>query len=235
MNKPRKTVEQIKQEFRQQIYNDADKYKRSIIREIETQYRLNTGATLPQVQDKVLKQLKVSASFKQQLIQEINSTDKEISSVWKDYFKKLSRKEFIPADYEKLVSAAKVNFNTLDVTLNSALKKEFTKAISGEFNFETLISNIKKHDVGDAQAYTLANTSVAQFDNAYHSESAQQAGIEKFLYDGDISDNTREFCEDHCGHVYTLDELDAMDNHQGLPVLYNLGGYNCQHFLTAVV
>jgi hypothetical protein len=64
-------------------------------------------------------------------------------------------------------------------------------------------------------------------------EVCEQAGIEKFLYDGMPAQ--RPFCKEHLGHVYTLEEIMQMDNGQGLDVLTSLGGYNCVHFWTPVV
>ncbi|MFA5322922.1 MAG: hypothetical protein WC373_09640, partial [Smithella sp.] len=77
------------------------------------------------------------------------------------------------------------------------------------------------------------NTAIAQFDSAYMHEVCEQAGIEKFLYDGMPAQ--RPFCKEHLGHVYTLEEIMQMDNGQGLDVLTSLGGYNCVHFWTPVV
>lgn len=55
-----------------------------------------------------------------------------------------------------------------------------------------------------------------------------------FIYVGP-SENTplgnsiRDFCRDHLDKIYSLKEIKAMDNGQGLPVLEYKGGYNCRH------
>lgn len=40
----------------------------------------------------------------------------------------------------------------------------------------------------------------------------------------------RDFCRRHTGHIYSIKEIKGMNNGQGLPVLYYMGGYNCLHF-----
>jgi hypothetical protein len=241
MNKARRTVEQIKESFRRQILSDAITFKRSIIRQIEVDYRqlkaVNPDLTRQALQDVVLQELKVKPSFVTDIQSEIAATDKEITYVWKQYFNSITRKEFIPADYEKILSLSKVNFNKLDVTLSRSVTNELIKQKAGDtFDFERFISALKKKDIGDAEAYTLANTSVAQFDNSYHSETAQQAGIEKFLIDGlPPGENSHQWCHEHVGNVYTIAELEQMDNGSGLPVVWSLGGYNCVHYPTAQI
>lgn len=75
------------------------------------------------------------------------------------------------------------------------------------------------------------NTSVAGLQRTITLSKADEAGIERFLYDGPLDQVTRPFCQKHVGKVYTLEELKGLDNGQGLPVEIYLGGYNCRHRL----
>lgn len=53
-------------------------------------------------------------------------------------------------------------------------------------------------------------------------------GNKYFRYMGP-KENIRPFCREHLGGVYSIDEIRAMSNGQGLPVEYYCGGYNCRH------
>jgi hypothetical protein len=186
-----------------------------------------------------LERLRVPTKEKTLIESELKDTRTQIASVWNDYFTDaISANQIItvsPGDYEKLISLSNINYPDLEDTLKSTVEKEVIKAIRNGSGYEALRSNLLKADLGDSQAKTLANTSISQFDNSYHVENALQAGIEEFIYDGSLKENTRQFCKDHLHKSYTLEQLRQMDNHQGLPVLYSLGGFNCTHFLTALI
>lgn len=242
MNKPRIKIESYKDQLRKQIEDDALRYKRAIIRELDYAYRQvkNSGSKEPieDLFDKVIKRLRVPVAASKLIEKDLKEAQEQIATEWDNYFEKEIKAgdkiTFNDADYEKLVAAHQVNFGELDDTLKTAVETEFKKSIRSEYGYNTLRSKLVSKDLGDFQASTLANTAVAQFDNAYMVENSQQAGVEKFLYDGTIKANTREFCLKHFHKTYTLAQLRALDNGQGLPVLYSLGGYNCTHFLTPV-
>ena len=243
MNKRRREIEDVKKEFRQLIERDVLKFKRSVIREIDYAFRQlkNSGqdVDLKLLLDRVFKKLRISKTAQNILTKDVKEVQEKIAMLHDTYFEKdiklVKQITFNDNDYEKLVAANQVDFSLIDDTMRDAVKKEFTKGIRDEYSFNKLRSDLLKRDVGDATAYTQANTIVAQFDNAYMVENAQQAGIEKFKYDGTIKVNTRPFCRERIGKLFTLDELGKMDNKQGLPVLYSLGGYNCTHYLTPEV
>lgn len=77
-------------------------------------------------------------------------------------------------------------------------------------------------------AYTITNTQIAGLDNTASKAIADLALLEDGLYDGPTG-NSREFCEERVGKIYTMEEIAAMDNGQGLPVIRYCGGYNCLH------
>ncbi len=71
-------------------------------------------------------------------------------------------------------------------------------------------------------------TASAALDRASNVESERAAGVEWFRYVGPTG-NARAFCAQHAGRVYHISEILAMDNGQGLSVLYNMGGWHCRH------
>ena len=240
MNRRRKQIEEVKAEFRTQIEADTLRFKRAVIREIDYAYRQikNSGkdVDLSAIMEKVFRELRLSKSAQNILTKDVKAVQEQIATLHDIYFeddlKAGKQITFTDNDYEKLVAANQVDFSFVDDAMRDAVQKEFTKSINSDYSFSQLRSKLIKRDVGDATAYTQANTIVAQFDNAYMAENAQQAGFKKFKYDGSLKANTRPFCRDRIGKLFTLDELSKMDNKQGLPVLYSLGGYNCTHYLT---
>ncbi len=81
---------------------------------------------------------------------------------------------------------------------------------------------------------TILNTNLAGIDNSSTHNVAVLAGLDDYLYFGPDSEKSRPFCREHVGHIYSLQELETMNNGQGLPVQKYCGGYNCLHELIPV-
>lgn len=64
-------------------------------------------------------------------------------------------------------------------------------------------------------------------------EQALANGVSYFRYSG-ASMGSRPFCQERIGKVYSIEEIRAMDNLQGLPVEFFCGGWNCRHRWVAV-
>lgn len=242
MNKPRRNIEQLKDELARQIEQDVLKYKRAIIRQIDYLARKNKISGQVDVQKlarQVMQQIKMPVVIQNLIVKDLKVTQEQIAEIWDLYFGKDLKAgnviTFSDADYEKLRAVYQVEFSSIEDKLNFSVEQEFTKIIRQEYSYSRFRSELIKKDIGEFQASTLANTAVAQFDNAYMIENAQQAGVTKFIYDGSIIATTRDFCRERVGKTFTLQELEAMDNGQGLPVIPSLGGYNCRHYLTPIV
>lgn len=77
---------------------------------------------------------------------------------------------------------------------------------------------------------TELNTALSATAQAISLKKSEAVGITKYLYDGPSDDDViRPFCQEHVGKIYTIDEIRALDNGQGLPVETYKGGYNCRH------
>ena len=76
-------------------------------------------------------------------------------------------------------------------------------------------------------AYTVARTTKLGFARASTVTQAIKAGVKRMLYD--VPAPQRPFCAEHYKNEYTIAEIQAMSNGQGLPVLYYCGGWNCKH------
>lgn len=83
------------------------------------------------------------------------------------------------------------------------------------------------------QIETELRTAMMAFNRTITQVQAEAAGVERFIYVGPDDKLTRPFCEhvlnDRDPPIYTLEEIDAMDNEQGLDVHQYGGGYNCRH------
>lgn len=91
---------------------------------------------------------------------------------------------------------------------------------------------LKERGFGNAK--TEAYTAVSRFNNLLTFENAAATGTQMFKYFGPVSAITRPFCRAHAGQVFTLEEIERMDNGQGLSVRESCGGYNCRHYWVAV-
>jgi hypothetical protein len=80
---------------------------------------------------------------------------------------------------------------------------------------------------------TELRTGLMNFHRTVAKVQAEKAGLTYGYYAGVILDNTRDFCrellEERDPPIYSLEEIEEMDNEQGLDVVTSGGGYNCTH------
>lgn len=81
----------------------------------------------------------------------------------------------------------------------------------------------------------MVNDSLTQFDASINMAAAKEADVKRWEYYGDTIRDTRQWCRDHVGKVYTeeeIRELWANNSWQGKasgdPFIVR-GGYNCRH------
>ena len=141
------------------------------------------------------------------------------------------------------------NLKTLDLSkmyqINTKLSTEITSGIInyqyGALSRQAIIDSIAKK-VGQTAAAMKTEFDTALF--GYYQSSANALaldnGFEKFVYDGPDDKITRDVCSEFLrdyginGEPLTVDEINALDNGQGLPVFTYGGGYNCRHSWVAV-
>lgn len=226
MDKYRIEIEKIKKKTRAELEANIGKFKAAIMRELSYIYKQNDIQDLEELKDALAKSFNTPTAERQIISEIVNKSQYKISGIWDEYFRKLG------ISYEAVQAYQMVNFAQLRKDHYEAIQKAIDVAIRRGLNYKEFRSELIEQNIGIGYATTLANTAIAQFDNAYMHEVCEQAGIEKFLYDGMPAQ--RPFCREHLGNVYTIDEIIAMDNGQGLDVLTSLGGYNCVHFWTPV-
>lgn len=84
-------------------------------------------------------------------------------------------------------------------------------------------------DKAAAHAYTLAETGAGQYFATLSDRKYNQAGIDRFRYDGPRDKLIRPFCRQRIGKVYTRPQIARMSNGQIPNVMVSRGGFNCRH------
>jgi hypothetical protein len=78
-----------------------------------------------------------------------------------------------------------------------------------------------------------ANDSIMNFHNSLNLKKAEDAGIETYLYFGNLINTSRDFCIQRVGKVFTKKEIESWNDMKWSgksgPPLVNRGGWNCRH------
>ncbi len=154
----------------------------------------------------------------------------------RDYFSNMG-KDKIFSDIDLDIIQNLISYDVEKVTTRVSeyvtdVKKTFqTAVLSGEVpNFNT--AHEKYGPRVEADITTELNTAVQGFSRAVTAGKAKDLGFDLFIYIGPDDDVTRDFCTQVLSKdppIYTTDEIDALDNRQGLSVMTFGGGYNCRH------
>ena len=89
-------------------------------------------------------------------------------------------------------------------------------------------------------ATQMANDSLAQYSASITKATANEAGVTKFQYYGDVIRDSREFCRDNVGKTFTENEIESKwqgswaGKAPGDPFIVR-GGYNCRHHWLPIV
>ena len=240
----RPLVNTIRERIAKDLADNALIYKRKLLREVDALWRATdyAGAAdkeerLQLLAESVANEFRITGASKDLFLKEVKSGQQQIAEVWKEYFSGVIGEELAlkAGTYEKLVALTKINFKGLQEDQRDLIVDQTRKAIGQGQGFATLRNELRRNGLGSHVAETLANTSLSGFDHAVLQEYAAQANVTRFKYDGVIHPNTRPFCRERVGKIYTIAELDAMDNGQISPVSVYLGGFNCTHTLSPVI
>lgn len=225
----RRQIEQYKQAVSAEIDADAQKYVRALEREVAYLQRKYEIENLENLRVAVLREFRLPSFEVRAILDIMSKTESTIGPAWDAFW------ENKKVTWTAVRARATVDFLKLRADQREVLDTALDNAVKKGFDYTAFRQEFLRAGHGYGPAKTLTNTAIAQYDNAYMSEIAQQAGVERYIYDGPVNINTRIFCRRHAGQSYTMAELRAMDNGQGLPVETALGGYNCVHYLTPEV
>ena len=184
-------------------------------------------------------------------------------------------------DYAKLVMRARIGVKETgemikdgwmasliqDTTVLKGVKNIVFKAVIAQSKFSDTLKNLQQYIQGTSEAdgsYVkyMKNSlydAFQQHDRAYSQSIATTLELKYFLYEGGLVKDSRDFCREHNGHVYSTEDAKgwskwvpadsihisdfkqkdeySIPSYLGYPdynPLIDLGGYNCRHFLSYI-
>lgn len=160
----------------------------------------------------------------------------EMQKIGQDLFEKLYyKKSESNEDVIKAIEKGSQNvFDKSGLKSNVLKVREMLKYIQADEAEKALKVMDNLSSVAKQRGGTILNTLEIGNNRAGVIENAKKRGINKFRYEGPTGALSRDFCKSRVGNVYTIEEIELMDNTQKLPVLYFCGGYNCRHRWVAV-
>lgn len=100
---------------------------------------------------------------------------------------------------------------------------------------ENLLNATKK--LSEAQIGSLTNTALRTFSRGIFAITANELAPKdaKFMFNSaGLIPTSRDFCIDHVGQTFTLEEAQALSNYEGGSAWIEGGGFNCRHSWTLV-
>lgn len=221
----------------QDISENATAWRYAIMRQVSIILRDYKTSDIADNEDAiinaVMRQFNIPASARSEMASALQDYQSASADLWDRYFDEAGIDVSLSSsDLDRIMSAYQVDFAKIKIETRNIIIDEIQKTARVNKGYDDLRSRLMARGLGYGQAATLANTGLAQFDNAYMQTMARQAGIDKYLYDGVLHPTSRIFCQDHIGRIYSTAEIMEMDNGQGLPVMTSCGGYNCAHYWT---
>lgn len=110
-----------------------------------------------------------------------------------------------------------------------AVRDAFTSLaldVPEEVVFSDLNERLKK-SVG--RQLTEVKTAISQYGRSINAMAGTAAGLNNYLYTGPMDGLTRPFCIPLVNKVVTEEQMNQLNNGQGLAVKTSGGGYNCRH------
>lgn len=181
-----------------------------------------------------LEQVLIDADLVDEVDKLRNIYGKELHFIRDVYFKDVANQAQFYAGTDKDVIETLIHFDTSRVFTHVTgyvddIQSTLMRAVlTGDVpNFNQVSSDA--FNAGTLQ--TEITTGLQGFSRTVTMKKAKDVGFTRFKYLGPLDQVTRKFCEHVLeeGPVYTLEEIQAMDNGQGLPVMTYGGGYNCRH------
>lgn len=119
-------------------------------------------------------------------------------------------------------------------TVSKIMQSIYDSVITGQ-SFSTLVESIQSNTgMLNKNAQLRAHDSLMNYYTILNVKKAGDAGIETFLYYGNIIAASRPFCIVRAGKVYTLEQIQKWDSMSWAgkkpgPTIINRGGYRCRH------
>jgi hypothetical protein len=146
------------------------------------------------------------------------------------------------------ISGLFIQVDDLETTrLQNKLKKLRRAKVRKEDEIRATLNSLKKKFAGVTVGSSMNDTvsremhdKVMDFDAVFIKHRAKQAGLKKFKYSGSLVAESRDFCIQHQGQIFTEEEAQRKWSSQswsgkrsGDPFVVR-GGHNCRHFWVPV-
>jgi len=160
--------------------------------------------------------------------------------------------EFTQADadlIDAMIRDVGAELDGLSLQAQSTISQDVYKAVIAGDSLSDLTDTIEQRLLGGTDkrgqpmanhAKTIAETRYMEVDSIITDRLAQEAGIDKFRYAGSLIKDSREWCKEHAGKVFTRSEIEGWRDQQwagkkaGDPFTVR-GGWNCRHYWIPVV
>jgi len=135
-----------------------------------------------------------------------------------------------------------------DDTEIRSIRAQTVKAIAGGQSFSQFQTQMRTLIIGDGEKpgisesvfRTVTMDMYAQNDRALTKHYADELGLDKFIFQGGLMNNTRDFCRQRNNGIFTRKEIEAWSklSWEGKSKVYDpfldVGGYRCKHCLDPV-
>lgn len=207
----------IRSDIQQRLSRSADALARAVRKTVDRWLR--EGVSLQEILVR-LSAFRLPPGERQKLERAVRASMEEIAK---------ARALDVPTEHiDALIAARQISIGNIQHQMQADLQREVRRALVAGYGPDVLRKRLEEREFGNAR--TEAYTAVSRFNNLLTFENAAATGTRTFKYFGPVSAITRPFCRAHAGQVFTLDEIERMDNGQGLSVRESLGGYNCRHY-----
>lgn len=152
----------------------------------------------------------------------------EFTGVDKDSIKELQKRSYD----EYLAYGESAQQSISKAMYSSVLTKGFYKDLLGSVSAALTGHLSKSGKPMSSYANTWANDGLMNFHQTILTKKGNDAGLNTYLYVGNVMSTTRDFCVEHVMKVYTKKEIESWDyswSGKSGPAMTNRGGWNCRH------
>lgn len=141
----------------------------------------------------------------------------------------------------QLERSAVIDFITLSDQAREKIASTMYQSIAAQTPYDALVEQIKGALTGyedvrgtplSVYTETYANDAIMNYYNSVHIAKGRSAGLNHYLYVGNVMARTRDFCRKRVNKVYSAGQINSWTfNWQGKrgPALQYRGGWNCRH------
>lgn len=152
-----------------------------------------------------------------------------VNTVYRDFDIEVTRDFSRIKKLEHLTSARLGDYSE---RAQKEIVKRVRRGVVDKLNIKELSSELKSIG-GKVEKYadTISTTQLKGYARLCKSEQANIAEVFYFEYVGQERDTIRDFCAEHLGNIYHIEEINKMDaGKAGIkPVITYCGGWNCIH------